>query len=294
MTLFDYYMKQHPKDIAGQHDLFHRPYDHLAFNQDLRRDMNDIWVIDADFRKPIRGSHNCGVHDFFTMHFEGYINGAIHGYENEEMKVYDTRLYKKGAPIVFHQGFYEVIKCWDLAVYMMHTGESITIECPSKFAHGGTRTYGHFDHVFIPADTDITYKIEILECEPTVDLINAANEKYLHVPKLVARKDEKIIGTGKILQDSKNWDASTHDGFPRHLDADIIEQQKLEEMKRQQAAALKKEIEKLKSRAELHQAQLKEQEEWLKYWEEHGKDKEGNTVPIAVILHKMGLMTREI
>ena len=160
--------------------------------------MDEITVIDADYT-PKNGSHKCGVHDFFTMHFEGYVDGSIHGAEEDLHMVYNTRYYKKGAPIVFHQGFYEVVKCWDLAVYLLHTGESVTIKCPSKFAHGGRMTYGHFGHEYIPSDTDITYKLEVLECEPTVNTINAANAKYPFVPKLVAREDEKIIGTGKIL-----------------------------------------------------------------------------------------------
>lgn len=153
-------------------------------------------------------AHKCNPFDFYTIHYEGYIGDSNH-------KVFDSRLFDEGKPFRFHQGFYEVIKCWDMAVYLLSTGDSIEIVCPAKFAFGGVSTYSHFDHEQIPPNTDIKYKIEVFECEGTIQDFNKANKKY-KLPDLIEKKSqERIIGTGKIIQDSKHWDASTVDGHPK-------------------------------------------------------------------------------
>jgi len=90
---------------------------------------------------------------------------------------------KAGGPIVFQIGHYQVVKCWDMAAVNMHAGEKIKMFCPSHWANGGAEVYGSFNSFRIPADTDLTYEFEILECEASVDKINELVKKY-GVPKI--------------------------------------------------------------------------------------------------------------
>ena len=85
---------------------------------------------------------------------------------------------KAGGPIVFRIGHYQVVKCWDMAAVNMHAGEKIKMFCPSKYANGGAEVYGHFDSFRIPANTDLTYDFEILECEKDTDSINKLVKKW--------------------------------------------------------------------------------------------------------------------
>lgn len=126
--------------------------------------MNEITIVDAD-SKPVKNQHHCNPFDFYAVHYEGYLGTSEH-------KVYDSRLYGLGKPKQFHQGFFEVVKCWDMAVYLMSSGESIEIVCPPVYANGAVRTYGHFDHEQIPANSEIRYKIEVMECESDLDKFN--------------------------------------------------------------------------------------------------------------------------
>jgi hypothetical protein len=85
---------------------------------------------------------------------------------------------KAGGPIVFQMGHYQVVKCWDMAAVNMHAGEKIKMFCPAHFANGGAEIYGHFDSFKIPADTDLTYDFEILECDSNIDNLNKVVKKY--------------------------------------------------------------------------------------------------------------------
>jgi|ERR1712195_69362 len=107
-------------------------------------------------------------------------------------------------------GQYEVAKCWDLALANMHAGEKLKLFCPSVYANGGAETYGDFDSFRIPENTDLTYDLEVLECEGTINKINAHMKKY-HLDKLkkktcADRKMQPDLNTtpdGKKEQDKK-------------------------------------------------------------------------------------------
>lgn len=58
----------------------------------------------------------------------------------------------------------------------LHASESITLKCPATYAYGGAARYGHFGHEMIPGNSELTFELEVLECQPTVDKINDKNE----------------------------------------------------------------------------------------------------------------------
>jgi len=75
-------------------------------------------------------------------------------------------------------GHYQVVKCWDMAAVNMHAGEKIKMFCPAHFANGGNEIYGHFDSFKIPANSDLTYEFEILECDSNIKKLNELRKKY--------------------------------------------------------------------------------------------------------------------
>ena len=98
-------------------------------------------------------------------------------------------------------GHYQVVKCWDMAAANMHAGEKIKMFCPSQLANGGAEVYGHFDSFRIPANTDLTYEFEIMECEASVDKINKLVKKY-GVPKIKKKTCAMRKMTDKSLEKS--------------------------------------------------------------------------------------------
>ena len=83
---------------------------------------------------------------------------------NNMLQVLNSRKINNGKPVTFQQGNFHVVKCWDLAVILLQSGENIRISCPAYLANGGAESYSHFGSQKIPANTPITYDLEILEC----------------------------------------------------------------------------------------------------------------------------------
>ena len=54
----------------------------------------------------------------------------------------------------------------------LHAGEKIKMFCPAWSANGGAEVYGDFDSFRIPVNTDLTYDLEVIECQPSIDTIN--------------------------------------------------------------------------------------------------------------------------
>jgi FKBP-type peptidyl-prolyl cis-trans isomerase len=78
----------------------------------------------------------CLPFDYFTVHYKAYIDNNNTALEYMD-KVLDSRVKGQGKPITFRGGYYQVAKCWDMTLPLMHAGETITLECPSHFALGG-------------------------------------------------------------------------------------------------------------------------------------------------------------
>ena len=67
-------------------------------------------------------------------------------------------------------------RCWDIALVNLHAHESIKVKCPAFYGYGGISRYGHFGNDVIPSNAELTFVLEVLECQPTVDKINDKNE----------------------------------------------------------------------------------------------------------------------
>lgn len=53
----------------------------------------------------------------------------------------------------------------------------LKVECPGYLAYGGAAKYGQFGHDLIPANSDLIFELDVLECEDSVEKINAVNKK---------------------------------------------------------------------------------------------------------------------
>jgi len=94
-------------------------------------------------------------------------------------------------------------KCWDVSVCYMHAGQGLKIKCPSYYAYGGERRYGHFDNI-IPEDSTLTFKLDVLECASSVKEINAKNKKAgNHAAKVITLKSD-----GQINKDIETKDTT--------------------------------------------------------------------------------------
>lgn len=94
------------------------------------------------------------------------------------MKVLDSKKANAGKPVNFQQGQYNVVKCWDLVAPVMRQGEKISIACPAYLSNGGREQYSHMGSKKIPSDTPLTYELEVLECESTINQINDKSKKH--------------------------------------------------------------------------------------------------------------------
>lgn len=128
--------------------------------------MENIKVIGNNVTK--KGGRRCNAQDWATVHWKTF---DIYG-----KKLEDSREYKKKRPQVFKIGTFHVAKCWDIALVNLHASESITIKCPAFYGYGGAARYGHFGHETIPSNSELTFEIDVLECQPTIDKINDKNE----------------------------------------------------------------------------------------------------------------------
>ena len=116
----------------------------------------------------------CQPQDWATVHYKT-ITGDYGRPVNHVLE--DSRKFKKGQPAVFQIGMYKSLKCWEIAASYMKAGQMLKLECPSYLAYGGNAKYGHFGHDLIPANSDLIFELEVLECESSVEKINAANRK---------------------------------------------------------------------------------------------------------------------
>jgi len=94
-------------------------------------------------------------------------------------------------------------KCWDVSVCYMHAGQGLKIKCPSYYAYGGERRYGHFDNV-IPEDSTLTFELDVLECAGSVKEINAKNRKAKNnAAKVVTLKKDGSINEHVEAKEAK-------------------------------------------------------------------------------------------
>jgi hypothetical protein len=146
------------------------------------------------------------------------------------------------------------------------------LECPANYAYGGQEVYGQFDSFRIPEDTDLSYDLSVLNCEPNIDALNKKNtSKNNGAIKLTKEKKvnkKSIIGSGEPIPDDKDRDNSGNhavrmkDAVKKIADskkkvAKIVEADKKE--KEKEDATLKdaeKEVKKLKSSLRKQKAKI--------------------------------------
>ena len=77
-----------------------------------------------------------------------------------------------------------MVKCWDLVAPLLNKGEKISIACPAYLSNGGREEYSHMGSKKIPSNTPLTYELEVLECESSLEDIHEKSKKYgSHVRK---------------------------------------------------------------------------------------------------------------
>lgn len=155
------------KDVTHAFDIFANPTDMENYGADaMQYAMENIKVLDNKVIK--KGGRRCNAQDWATVHWQTF--------DNDGKKLEDSKEFKKKRPTVFKIGQFHVAKCWDIALVNMHAHEAITVKCPGFYAYGGTSRYGHFGNDVIPGNAELTFVLNVLECQPTIDKINDRNE----------------------------------------------------------------------------------------------------------------------
>jgi hypothetical protein len=93
----------------------------------------------------------------------------------------------------------------------MQAGEEVDMICPHYYAYGGEEKWSHFGAKKIRPYTDLEFKLEVLECESSIDAINQKNQMAGNNAPLVEKRsdwddDEPIIGSGLILPSDQDRD----------------------------------------------------------------------------------------
>lgn len=71
----------------------------------------------------------------------------------------------------------------------MNVGEKLKISCPAYLSNGGAEFYSHMGSKKVPANTPITYEIEVLECQMDLENISRPTDKRFH------KKHDKFLHT---------------------------------------------------------------------------------------------------
>lgn len=185
----------------GQYEPFNDPHDFHGYNiRDNKEQMSHVKVL---ANKPHKAGRRCQPFDFFTVQYKAFMEEG-----NKMMKVLDSKKANEGKPVTFQQGQYNVVKCWDLAAPLLNQGEKISISCPAYLSNGGREEYSHMGSKKIPSNTPLTYELEVLECEDSIDKINDKSKKHgVHLNKHYHKKAHHLIHS-KL----KPWDGdNTHD-----------------------------------------------------------------------------------
>ena len=86
--------------------------------------------------------------------------------------IQDSKKTKRGNALEFRVGYFEVSKCWDVAIMQMKSGEQGTITCPAEHDTARGMKTGSYNNVDgkeddmerTPGNADVTYEIDIIEC----------------------------------------------------------------------------------------------------------------------------------
>ena len=165
--------------------------------------------------------------------------------------VEDSRHFRKGYPAVFMLGHYQAHRCWDLTLSHMKGGQSVTVQCPAYLAYGDSDHYSHFGHFKIPANSPLTFEIEVLGCEQRFETLEKKmHAKGIHLPRVIKLTDEPMDAPEKEAPSTKAEDKALIKKATQELKkmkADVKKQEqqlKLEKAKeeKQEEKASKKKV----------------------------------------------------
>lgn len=150
-------------------EIFDNAYDHYSHgNHDIEQGLEHIKVVSSKKIKENIG-RKCEAGDYATVHWKAF--------DEHNDKVEDSRKYEAadGKPMTYQIGKYTVPKCWDIAIVGLHAGEQLTMKCPSFYAYGGNERYSHFGSAKIPANSALTFELDVLNCESNAHDLDKAN-----------------------------------------------------------------------------------------------------------------------
>jgi len=111
--------------------------------------------------------------------------------------------------MVFQLGRYRVVKCWELAIINMHAGEQFKLACPAYLSHGGHAYYADGDDAFeVPADTPLTYDLNVLECHASKP----------HVDAWVKTFHDGIVAKRKAAEPAADKTEAAKDAIPAEME----------------------------------------------------------------------------
>lgn len=113
----------------------------------------------------------CLMSDWASVKYKGYKPGG--------QEVYDSSNSVNGGKKYFRVGYYEVSKCFDIAVQQMKPGQISAVFCPGTLDKGGNiNQYPDVGSSWIPTYTDMKYEIEVLGCDPKIEVPKPSRPPY--------------------------------------------------------------------------------------------------------------------
>ena len=135
-------------DFIDRND--HIGYDNLAIAQARAQ-------VKISKTVPAKGRY-CTLNDFAVVYYRGWDQTGALRFDNYQ-----------GGPNnnakIFRIGHYQTSKCWDIALQQLKQGETARVFCPGELDQGGSpNQHTHFGSGWLPANTDMTYEIQVNEC----------------------------------------------------------------------------------------------------------------------------------
>lgn len=62
-----------------------------------------------------------------------------------------------------------MFRCWDLAIPQLKSGAKARVTCPSRLAWGGSVQDSPLGGEPIPANSDVTFDLEVVDCNRSPD-----------------------------------------------------------------------------------------------------------------------------
>jgi len=173
--------QRHDGDVFGPNG---EGYTNFNANYDLSR-------IGIDIEKAGEGD-KCKTGDWATVHYTASLEDGT--------EVSDTRAEAGGRPLHFTLGDHQAFKCFDVAIPQLKQGAKDTLHCPSFYAWGSAHTQSPLGGEPIPANSDIDFEIEVVECnrEPTREPPESIGTQYFNRYGVLYIDETGLMGYGRL------------------------------------------------------------------------------------------------